>query len=333
MRNIGRRAVIGAVAWAAGMAAIALPVQAEEAKLRALSFLPRNAGYTKSFLAFVDAVNTAGKGLVRIDYVGGPEVTPPIQQPPALRNGVVDMIFYPTGQSINFVPEGQALDGSTTTPPEHRANGGLALLDGIFQKKMNAKIIYHAAGGNAFYLFLVKAPKMKADGGIDLAGLRIRSAAPWVKFVEAIGGTNVVLPPQDVYTSLSRGVVDGTIWPIVGYRDFKWDQYTKVMVEPGFMRTNLLVVANLDKWKALPPAAQALIERLGIEHERSSFEAFQAIEKADRAALVAGGVKSVSLQGEARRAYLAKAYEAPWATIKAKAPEAYDALRAKFYRP
>lgn len=333
MRKFDRRALLGAALVAAATASLPAPAVAEEATLRALSFLPRNAAYTKSFLAFVDAVNAAGKGMVRINYVGGPEVTPPIQQATALRNGVVDMIFYPTGQSLNFVPEGQALDGSTTTPPEHRANGGLALLDGIFQKKMNAKIVYHAAGGNAFYLFLVKPPTMKADGGIDLGGLRIRSAAPWVKFVEAIGGTNVVLPPQDVYTALSRGVVDGTIWPIVSYRDFKWDQYTKVMVEPGFMRTNLLVVANLDAWKKLPAAAQQLVERVGAEHERSSFEAFQAIEKADRAALAAGGVKSVALQGAARQAYLDKAYAAPWANIKANAPDSYEALRAKFYRP
>lgn len=309
----------------------ATSVAAEEATLKALSFLPRNAAYTKSFLEFVDAVNAAGKGIVRINYIGGPETTPPIQQPPALKNGVVDMIFYPTGQSLNFAPEGQALDGSTTTPMEHRANGGLALLDAIWQKKMNAKIVYHAAGGNAFYLFLVKEPKLKPDGAIDLAGQRIRSAAPWVKFVEAIGGTNVVLPPQDVYTALSRGVVDGTIWPIVSYRDFKWEQYTKFMVEPGFMRTNLLVIVNLDRWKSLPESARALVEKVGVEHEKRSYEAFQAIEKEDRAALIKDGVKLVELQGAARKAYLDHAYAAPWEQIKARAADSYDALRAKFY--
>ncbi|MBL8664796.1 MAG: TRAP transporter substrate-binding protein DctP [Candidatus Odyssella sp.] len=321
------RIALAGAALATGAASAA----AEEATLKALSFLPRNAAYTKSFLEFVDAVNAEGKGSVRINYIGGPETTPPIQQPPALKNGVVDMIFYPTGQSLNFAPEGQALDGSTTTPMEHRANGGLALLDAIWQKKMNAKIVYHAAGGNAFYLFLAKEPKLKPDGAIDLAGQRIRSAAPWVKFVEAIGGTNVVLPPQDVYTALSRGVVDGTIWPIVSYRDFKWEQYTKFMVEPGFMRTNLLVIVNLDRWKALPDAARALVEKLGVEHEKRSYEAFQAIEKADRAALIKDGVKAVELQGAARKAYLDHAYAAPWDQIKARAPESYEALRAKFY--
>lgn len=326
-----RRFVLSAALLGACLAAT--PSLAQETALKALSFLPRNAAYTKSFLEFVEAVNAAGKGTVRIDYIGGPETTPPIQQPPALKNGVVDMIFYPTGQSINFAPEGQALDGSTTTPMEHRANGGLALLDAIWQRKMNAKIIYHAAGGNAFYLFLVKEPKTKPDGSLDLGGQRIRSAAPWVKFVEAIGGTNVVLPPQDVYTSLSRGVVDGTIWPIVSYRDFKWEQFTKVMVEPGFMRTNLLVIANLDKWKTLPEGARAMIEKLGAEHEKRSYDAFQAIEKSDRVALAADGVKTFDLKGPARDAYLAHAYAAPWDTIKARAPESYEALRAKFFKP
>ena len=37
------------------------------------------------------------------------------------------------------------------------------------------------------------------------------------------------------------------------------------------------------------------------------------------------------LKGEARKAYLDSAYAAPWEQIKTRAPEAYEALKAKFY--
>jgi TRAP-type C4-dicarboxylate transport system substrate-binding protein len=319
-----------AVAAAIGLASAT--AGAEEITLRALSFLPRNAAYTESLLKFVSAVNAAGKGMVQITLVGGPEVTPSIQQAQALKNGVIDMIFIPTGQALNFVPEGDALLGSTTTPMQHRENGGLALLDEAYQKKMNAKLVYHEAGGNAFYLFLRGKPPAKPDGSIDFSGLRIRSAAPWVAFVEHIGGTNIVLPPPEVYTALGRGVVDGTIWPIVGLSDFKWDQYVKYMIEPGFMRSNLVVLANLQKWNALPKPTQDLVQKLGIEQEKTSYDAFQEAERQQLAALKAGGLAVLTLAGQQREQFLDQAYQGVWEGLKKNAPDAYEKLRSAFYR-
>lgn len=318
-------------AMAAAIVLSSVAASAEEVTLRALSFLPRNAAYTESFLKFVTAVNDAGRGSVQITLVGGPEVTPSIQQAQALKNGVIDMVFIPTGQSLNYVPEGDALLASTTTPMQHRENGGLALLDKAFQAKMNAKLVYHEAGGNAFYVFLRAKPAVKADGTVDFSGLRIRSAAPWVKFVEQIGGTNIVLPPPEVYTALGRGVVDGTIWPIVGLRDFKWDQHLKVMIDPGFMRSNLVVLANLSKWQALPKSAQDLVQKLGIEQEKTSYEAFQQAEREQLAALKAGGLAVMALSGKQRDQFLEQAYQGVWENLKKSVPDSVDQLRAKFY--
>ena len=326
---------MGVMRFAAAATAVAIGLgsaaaSAQETTLRALSFLPRNAAYTESFQKFIDAVNAEGKGSVQITLVGGPEVTPSIQQAQALKNGVIDMIFIPTGQALNYVPEGDALLASTTTPMEHRANGGLALLDQAYQQKMNAKLVYHEAGGNAFYVFLREKPPVK-DGKVDFSGLRIRSAAPWVGFVEQIGATNIVLPPPEVYTALGRGVVDGTIWPIVGLSDFKWDQHVKFMIEPGFMRSNLIVLANLDKWKALPKGAQDLVEKAGMDQEKSSYEAFQEAERQQLAALKEKGLSVISIDGAQREQFLDQAYQGVWEGLKKNVPERYESLRAKFY--
>ena len=49
------------------------------------------------FQAFFDKFNEAAKGEAKIHYVGGPEVSPRQKQGPALRRGLVDMIFCPMG--------------------------------------------------------------------------------------------------------------------------------------------------------------------------------------------------------------------------------------------
>ncbi|MSQ73707.1 MAG: hypothetical protein EXR27_20890 [Betaproteobacteria bacterium] len=143
--------------------------------------------------------------------VGGPEVTPPPQQLQALRNGIVDIVLIPTGQTVALVPEAYAVQGSTVPSAQMRTNGTYDLLDKIYQEKIGAKFLYHLAPGGAFYIFFLKEPKLDAASNLTLEGIRVRSAAPWVKFVESLGGTNIVVPPPDTYSALERNMVDANI--------------------------------------------------------------------------------------------------------------------------
>ena len=49
------------------------------------------------FQVFFDKFNEVAKGEAKLHYVGGPEVSPRQKQGPALRRGLVDMIFCPMG--------------------------------------------------------------------------------------------------------------------------------------------------------------------------------------------------------------------------------------------
>ena len=76
--------------------------------LTAVHAFPESLIYTKSFLEFVDKVNTAGEGVVQIEVRGGPEAIGMFQQPDAVRNGVVDMVYTPGSFYAGTVPEGLA---------------------------------------------------------------------------------------------------------------------------------------------------------------------------------------------------------------------------------
>ena len=60
--------------------------QSEET-ISAVHAFPQTLIYTQSFLKFVDKVNTAGAGVVKIDVRGGPEAIGMFQQPDAVRDG------------------------------------------------------------------------------------------------------------------------------------------------------------------------------------------------------------------------------------------------------
>ena len=98
--------------------------------LRAVAAFPKALACTKSFLGYVDKVNAAGKGVVRIDFAGGPEVIPQNQQVDSVRRGVLDMQYGPASFYLGKMPEADAWVGSTVPPqppgPPAPRRGGAA---------------------------------------------------------------------------------------------------------------------------------------------------------------------------------------------------------------
>ena len=96
---------------------------AAETTLTLVSSWNRQQNFTALFMDYVDAVNAAGKGVVQIDFRGGPEVIPQRQLLYALRRGVIDMAFGGITYYRGVLPEGDAMFASTITPMEARRSG------------------------------------------------------------------------------------------------------------------------------------------------------------------------------------------------------------------
>jgi TRAP-type C4-dicarboxylate transport system substrate-binding protein len=319
---------------AAGVAAAALaalPARAEET-LRAVAMFPKGLIYTQSFLQYVDKVNAAGKGVVQINFVGGPEAIPTFEQAAAVRDGVVDMVYGPGSYYPGDVPETDALVASNVSPLEQRENGGIDLFNQIHQKKLNVYYLGHMDGGIKFHIYLREKPKMKADGTLDLSGAKLRGAPIYREFfTDYLGSTFVQIPVPEVYTSLERGAVDGLGWTSIGLMDLSWDKLLKYRVDPGFFQTDLGVLVNLGKWNGLSDAAKKVLQDTALEHEKASYEALQALHDKENAEVQKRGMQIITLEGANAEKFLQAAYDVPWARLKGRDPTHYDALREKFY--
>lgn len=321
------------LALAAALAAVPFAAHAQQATLKVVSFVPKTVSYSQTFQKlFVDKVNGDPKSPIRIDFAGGPEVTPPAQLGNAVKSGVIDMQLGPPGLWLNLVPEGDAVFGSNLTPAQRRANGGMDLLNTVFAKKLNGTILAHAAGGFGFHIFFKNQPKLSADGNVDLKGIKVRVAPAWRDFVTGLGGTGIVIPVPEVYTALERGTVDATGWPINGLNDLGWSKFLKFRVDPQFMQTDVMLIVNNDAFNKLNAAQKDYLIKAGLDYEKTSYEAEATITKAEDAKLRAGGMTVVELKGEGRKKYLAAAFEIPWKRLKERDATHYDALRAKFYK-
>ena len=144
---------------------------AAEVVLKAITYAPPSK-FEDSMVIFkkwMERVNTAGKGEIRVELLGGPEVFPVSDQMNALSKGLVDAVMT-FSVHTPIVPEVDTTGLSDITPTEERANGYLALLDKAHEK-MNVKVIGRTATHSGFYIFS-KQPIRKLD---DFKGVKIRS--------------------------------------------------------------------------------------------------------------------------------------------------------------
>src|SRR5215207_6352763 len=97
----------------AGLAAIAvavsaLPAASQEVTLRAVSAFAEGTQFSKNFERFIEKVNQDGKGVIQINYIGGPRAMPPFEVGNAVRSRVVDMANVTGAFYTNLMPEAYA---------------------------------------------------------------------------------------------------------------------------------------------------------------------------------------------------------------------------------
>ncbi|MGX1099594.1 TRAP transporter substrate-binding protein DctP [Amorphus sp. MBR-141] len=309
----------------------AAPARAEEVVLKAVTAFPASLDFAQSFQRFVAKANEMGKGVVQIQYMGGPEVVPPPQQAQAVRRGVIDMQYGPGTYYLGDMPEVDAWVGSTVSAMEARKNGGFAVMQEVYKQKLGAYLLAHIDSGVGFHIYLTEEPKRTADGGVDLTGLKLRSQPIYREFFDALGATSVSVPVPEVYTALERGVVDGIGWPLVGIKDLSWDKFLKYRIDPPFFQTDLVVMMNEEKWAGLSDEARAILTKAAAEYEQESYDHYQeVIEETDKV-VRADGMQVIDITGKAREEFLETAFETAWNRLKASGSDKYDALRTGYY--
>src|SRR3954470_10298992 len=183
----------------------AAPAVAQDT-ISATHVFPASLIYSRSFLEYVKKANEAGKGVFTIQVRGGPEAIGMMEQPGAVRSGVVDMVYSACAFYAAVVPECDAVSASSIDGPTARKNGGTELLNQIHQKRMGVQLLGWVDSGIRFSLWSTKEPKFDAAGQIDIKGFKVRGNPIYNAFLTYYLGAQVInLNSTDLYTALERG--------------------------------------------------------------------------------------------------------------------------------
>jgi TRAP-type C4-dicarboxylate transport system substrate-binding protein len=310
------------LASALALVCATLPAAAADT-ISATHVFPASLIYARSFLDYVKKANDAGKGEFAIQVRGGPEAIGMMEQPGAVRSGVVDMVYTPCAFYAAVVPECDALSASSIDGPTARKNGGTELFNQIHQKRMGVYFLGWVDSGIRFSLWSTKEPKFDSSGHIDIKGFKVRGNPIYNAFLTNYLGAQVInLNSAELYTALERGTVDITAWTQIGAMDLNWDRYLKYRILPDFFSTDLGILVNLKKWNALSPKTREILQRVAIEHETASLQALQQLWKKEEAELAKRGLKTVAQSPEASKKFIAGARAASLQRMKERMEKA-----------
>lgn len=228
---------------------------------------------------FADRVKEMSRGRLQIQVFAGGELVPPMGVFDAVSGGTVQMgssaSYYwagkiPAGQWFTSVPFGlnaQAMNAWL-------GSGGLTLWEEVYEP---FNLIPRPLGNTGMQMGGWFRKEVLSVS--DFKGLKMRIPGLGGKVVSKAGGTVVLLPGADIFTSLERGVIDATEWvgPMhdlrMGFYKAAPYYYYPGWHEPG---SCLELLINKQAYLSLPRDLQLLIDTAAMESNITTLNEFEA---------------------------------------------------------
>ncbi len=176
----------------------------------------------------------------------------------------------------------------------------------------DTKVMYlHAHGPGIIHTRKTAVQKMA-----DLKGMKLRSHGPTAEMLKCLGATPLAFPMPELYQSLQKGVVQGSVFPIEAAKGWKLAEVTKkhITCRPITYSLGFFVVMNKNKWNSLPPDVQKVIEEINVEWAKKQGQTWDKADEVGTAyAKEKGGEMIEIAPDEAKR----------WAEAVKPVPDAY----------
>lgn len=304
------------------------PPAVEPIVWKAATFLPRNMLSVKSIFPIAERAKQRSNGQLTIEYLGGPEVTPAMQQGEAVRKGVIQMSIVPGAYYDGIVPMGNMLELSELTPAEERASGAYDFINDLHKK---GGLFYLERGTAikepAYFNIILKQPIEKPQ---QLAGKKIGATSPNVTpFLDTIGAAAAVIPAPQVYTSLERGIIEGFSYPLTNSMDAQLHEVTKYVIDHPYYQAGSAIIINLDSWNKLPPNLQTLMTNIAKEVVAEYMSDLDKEMAKARQTALDKGMKFIKFSSPDDVAWFYKTlYDAMWADNIKRYPDVAPKFRA-----
>ena len=318
-----------AVGLVSAFCAVPSLAAAAETVLKAITYAPLSKVEDSMviFKRWVDKVNTVGKGEIRVELLGGPEVFPVSDQINALSKGLVDAVMT-FSVHTPIVPEIDTSGLSDITPTEERNNGYLDLLDRAHEK-INVKVVGRTATQSGFYIFSKQPIRALAD----FKNVKIRSHSGYDPLFKKVGAIPIGMNISEIYGALERGIVSAAPYPIFVY-DMGLQEVTKFALADAFWPSHTtFIYINLKKFNSLTPKQQAILVNAQIENEKDMAAIDADLIATERGKLETAGMTFTHLSPDEAKKWHDMANESRFEALSSKvSPEQMSKIKSLIVR-
>ncbi|MFC2008686.1 TRAP transporter substrate-binding protein DctP [Chloroflexota bacterium] len=207
----------------------------------------------------------ASGGRLQFTVMPGDTAVPVDEHLDALADGVFDLNYMAEEYYQKEIPAFNILNGipgmlaSVEDGPRLARLGGWDdLRDRLYAEKNAVHVGTRPIGADAI---ISTVPLPSID---DVAGMKLRSTGLNAEVFTALGASTVFTPQDEVYVSLSSGLVDAAeSGNAISQYGMGFHEVAKYWIQPNLTNCGmgLNLGANMDFWQSLSAADQALIER------------------------------------------------------------------------
>ena len=305
----------------------------EDVEVRLVTPLVRDTLEFDGFWIFIEELEREAPW-IKVNYIGGPEVSPSFDQIEALANGSFDMAPLVPGYMGGFIPGAPAmLLSPNDTPADDREAGTYEVYNELFFEPKGVKYLGDTQAHVGFAIWLGDSgSEINLEDAANLFdGMTIRGGTQYSAVVEPRGGAMVNMPPAEVYTALERGVIDGYGAASVGIFEQGWGDVTKYQIKPTFKSNKIGVGINQAWWESLNEETRAAMEDALVASEPLIDEHYlERIAEAEQEFLDAG-IEVLELEGADAEAWADDALEGGWKEIAEFDPAAFSRLQETWY--
>jgi len=157
----------------------------------------------------------------------------------------------------------------------------------------SVKVLYMHSGGPVI-IYTVKKPVRTLD---DLKGLKIRGTARIADIIKAYGATPMPLEMADLYESMRRGVIEGSLGSmeqLKGWKTGEIARFATLSWKVGSV-TAFYVVMSKEKWNSLPDDIKKIFDEVAMEWKEKHAVGWNEIDIEGREYLKSMGGQTIPL--------------------------------------
>ncbi len=226
----------------------------------------------KAYQKFIKMVEKRSKGKITFTLFPSSQLVSRKEALSALKNGIINMLASCGAYYHGMVPEGD-VDWLPYVSTLDRAKFWHLMNDpgsefynivhNAYLRKANAVLLTTVICGSEV---IIGRDHIEFKTLEDLKNKKIRAAGGVAtRVVLALGANPVTIATGEIYPALQRGTVDGIVFPVYGFKDYRFFEVAKTYTLPPLYNWNDDLWINKGYFHRLPKDLQKILKKSAYE--------------------------------------------------------------------